>query len=86
MKLVIETDFMRRSGDKGAIPVMSRTGKVTILQDTAFLNKPKLPTIEGKESPLDNPNLMSEDFIFNQSFKRLRNANYDTFRQGKRDS
>jgi hypothetical protein len=43
VKLVIQTDFMRRSGDKGAIPVMSRTGKVTILQDAAFLDKPRLP-------------------------------------------
>lgn len=41
LKLVVETDFMRRSGDKGAIPVMSRHGKLSILHDSVFLNKPE---------------------------------------------
>ena len=68
---------MRRSGDKGAIPVMSRTGKVTILQDTAFLDKPRPPEKQPMEqSPSDfvQMNLLQEDLIFNDTKKRLRNA------------
>ena len=39
LKLVVETDYMTKSGDEGGIPVMSRAGKISILGDPIFINK-----------------------------------------------
>ena len=73
---------MRRSGDKGAIPVMSRTGKVTINKEVAFLDKPRLPERVIKEETPDFVlmGLAQEDMVFNETKKRLNKVQFNTFK------
>ena len=45
VKLVVDTEFMKPSGDKGGIPVMSRAGKISSIGDPSFINKDRaIPT------------------------------------------
>ena len=42
---MVETEFMKNSGDQGGIPVMSRAGKISSIGDPVFINKNRvIPT------------------------------------------
>jgi hypothetical protein len=50
LKLVVETEFMTNSGDKGGIPVMSRAGKITSIGDPVFINKDRVIPTSSKHA------------------------------------
>lgn len=56
VKLVVETEFMQPSGDKGGIPVMSRAGKISSIGDPIFINKDRHVPTTSQENKLPSKN------------------------------